>query len=252
MQNNPTLEIEKLVQDMQQNMHTCIPGKIDSFDADKCLAVVTPIGQFKQPNGKLLDYPQVNDVPVVFIQSAGQDITIAYPIKQGDGCLLFFSEQQLDKFRDDEDAKCDLRFDLTNAICLVGLFKDANSVIKEACDNDAVIIDNKGKSRVTIKEDEQECKVGDNSTLTIQGDNQEAVVGGAKWTLANGKLLVDCDLEVTGKVTAQQTIDATGDITSNALVKGLDVQATSTQSNLATHMHPTAALGPPSPPTPGT
>jgi len=251
LQDEVTLEIERLVQDMQQNMHTSLPGKIDSFDADKCLAVVTPTGQFKQPNGQLLDYPQVNDVPVVSFQFAGQDITIAAPVKEGDGCLLFFSEQQLDKFRDDEDAKCDLRFDLTNAICVVGLFKDANGVIKDACDNDAVIIDNKGKSRVTIKEDEQECKVGDNSTFTITEDKQEAVVGGAKWTLEGNKLTVDCDLEVTGKVAAQQTIDATGDITSSATVTGRAGVSGATAS-LDTHMHPTAALGPPSPPTPGT
>jgi len=241
------MEIENLVQDMMQNTHTCIPGKIDSFDADKCLAVVTPTGQFKQPNGQLLDYPQINDVPVVFIQCAGQDITIAYPIKQDDGCLLFFSEQQLDKFRDDEDAKCDLRFDLTNAICLVGLFRDANSVIKDACDNDAVIIDNKGDSRITIKEDEQECKVGDGSTFTIKQDSQEAVVNGAKWTLANGKLLVDCDLEVTGKVTAQQTIDATGNITSKATVNG-QAGVSGATADLDTHVHNCTAPGSPSGP----
>jgi hypothetical protein len=205
MQNNITLEIENLVQDMQQNIHTCIPGKIESFDTDKCLAVVTPTGQFKTPAGKLLEYPKVNDVPVVLIQSCGQDITIAYPIKQGDECLLFFAEQQLDKFRDGEDAKCDLRFDLSNAICLVGLFRQASSVVKEACDNNAVIIDNKGKSRMTIKEDEQECKV-QSTTLTIKD---------GEVTITAQKTKVDGDLEITGKVTAQQTIDAQGDITAN-------------------------------------
>jgi hypothetical protein len=197
MESNPTLEIEKLVQDMQQNMHTCIPGKIESFDAEKCLASVTPTGQFLMPSGKLLDYPKVHDVPIVFIQSAGQNVTIAYPIKQDDECLLFFSEQQLDKFRDGEDAKCDLRFDLTSAICLVGLFSSPNDVIKEACDMHALIIDNKGKSRVTIQEDKQEYKVGN-----------------ARFVLDNEKLLIDCDLEITGTVNAQKTIDAKGEISS--------------------------------------
>jgi hypothetical protein len=196
MQDNLALEIESLVQDMQQNMHTCIPGKIKSFDAAKCLAVVTPIGQFKTPAGKMLDYPDVHDVPVQILQYAGQKITMAFPIKAGDGCLLCFAEQQLDQFRDGEAAKCDLRFDLTNAIAIIGVCAGANALVKEACDNDAVIIDNNGSSRVTIKKDEQECKVGD-----------------ARFVLGEGKMLVDCDLEITGKVTAQQTIDAQGEIT---------------------------------------
>jgi hypothetical protein len=230
MENNPTQEIENLVNDMQQNMHTCIPGKIERFDAGKCLAVVTPTGQFKTPAGKTLDYPQVNDVPVVLIQSAGQKTTIAYPIKQGDSCLIFFSEQQLDKFRDDEDAKCDLRFDLTNAIAIVGLFAQANDVIKEACDNSAVIIDNEG-SRVTVKKDEQECKVG-GSIITLK--NGEA-------TIKASAIKLDGDLTVTGKVTAQQTIDAAGDITSSGKISGLTVS--DSVNSLTEHTH--AAPGSP-------
>jgi len=241
MENNPTLEIEKLVRDMQQNMHTCIPGKIESFDAGKCLAVVTPTGQFITPSGKKLDYPKVNDVPVLVLQHAGQKCTIAFPIKGGDGCMLFFAEQQLDQFRDGGEAKCDLRFDLTNGVAVVGLFAEANDVVKEACDNEAIIIDHNTDSRVTIKKDEQEYKVGDDSTCIIKKDEQVCKVGGAKWTLAGGKLLVDCDLEVTGKVTAQQTIDATGNITSKADVK-------SAATSLSMHTHNCTAPGAPSGP----
>jgi len=208
MQDNLKQEIENLVQGALQNVHTCIPGTIVSFNAGKCLAVVTPSGQFKTPAGKLLSYPQVHDVPVVLIQSSGQDVTVACPIEPGDGCLLFFSEQQLDRFRDGEDAKCDLRFDLTNAIAVMGLFRGANSVIKEACDKNAVIIDNKG----------------------------------ARLVLGDGKLLVDCDLEVTGKVTAQQAIEATGSISTQGEVtatgvisSGMDVVGGGV--SLKTHPH---------------
>jgi hypothetical protein len=247
MENNPTLEIEKLVQDMQQNMHTCIPGKIDSFDAGKCLAVVVPTGQFITPGGKKLDYPKVHDVPVHVLQHAGQKCTIAFPIKKDDGCILFFAEQQLDQFRDGEEAKCDLRFDLTNAIAVVGLFAQANDVVKDACDNEAIIIDHNTDSRVTIKKDEQEYKVGDDSTCTIKKDSQECKVGGAKWTLAKGKLLVDCDLEVTGKVTAQKTIDAQGNITSAARVEGRAGVSGAT-ADLDLHAHNCTAPGSPSGP----
>jgi hypothetical protein len=241
MENSPTLEIEKLVQDMQQNMHTCIPGKIESFDAAKCLAVVTPTGQFLQPNGKLLDYPQINDVPVHVLQYAGQKCTIAFPIKKGDECLLFFAEQQLDKFRDGEDAKCDLRFDLSNAIALVGLFRQTNSVVKEACDNDAMILDHNGQSRVTIKKDEQECKV-QSATFTIKDGEITAKAQNIKW---------DGDVEITGNVTARQKIDALGSITSQQTVQGIAGVSTAT-NDVDGHVHTSTAPGAPtSPPVPG-
>jgi len=252
MENNPVMEIERLVQDMQQNMHTCIPGKIDSFDAGKCLASVTPIGQFITPSGKKLDYPKVNDVPVCILQYAGQKCTIAFPIKEGDGCMLHFAEQQLDQFRDGEEAKCDLRFDLTNAIAVVGLFSESNDAVQDACDNDAIIIDHNTDSRVTIKKDEQEYKVGDDSTFVIKKDSQECKVGGTTLTIKDGEITakasqikLDGEVTITGNLTAQQAIDADGRITGKAGVSGAT-------ASLDTHVHNCTAPGAPSgPPIPG-
>lgn len=279
MEKSPVAAIESMVADMLQGVHTCIPGKIESFDADKCLAVVTPTGQFLAPGGKKLDYPKIYDVPVYIIQYFGQKCTIAFPIKEGDGCMLHFAEQQLDQFRDGEEAKCDLRFDLTNAVAVVGLCAEANSVVKDACDDEAIIIDHSDKSdgntRVTIKKNEMVCKVGDDAKVTITeqdivsqvGDSskttitsnkQECVVGGATFTIESGKITakaskikMDGDLEVTGKVTAQQTIDATGNITSSAKVEG-KAGVSGASADLDTHTHDCTAPGSPSgPPLPG-
>jgi hypothetical protein len=211
---------------MQQGMHTCIPGVIDSYDSAKGTATATPTGQFVLPNGKKLAYPQLHEVPVVLLQSNSQNCTIAFPIKSGDGCLLFFSEQQLDRFRDNQDPKCDLRFDLSNAIAIVGLVREANSVAKDACDNDAIIIDNEG-SRVTIKEDAQECKVG-----------------GATFTIKNGEITATATMfKVNGNLAVTGDVDAQGTVTGGEIV--------AKNIALSTHTHPTAAPGSPSPPTPG-
>ena len=54
----------------------------------------------------------------------------------------------------------DLAFDLTNAICIPGLFAPANSVVAEACEQDAIIADVSG-TRLTIKSDgliQADCK----------------------------------------------------------------------------------------------
>jgi len=244
MQDNVTAEIENLVQDMLRNVHTCIPGKIDSFDSGNCLAVVVPTGQFITPSGEKLDYPKIHDVPVVIQQCAGQDVTMAFPIKDGDGCMIHFAEQQLDQFRDDEEAKCDLRFDLTNAIAVVGLFSQANDLMQEACDNDAVIIDNKKKGRVTIKEDELECKVEDDSTFTIKNDQQECKVGGATLTIKSDEITAEvATFKIKGKLEVSQTIDADGGITSKADVK-------SANRSLSLHEHICTAPGSPTIPIP--
>jgi len=68
-----------------------------------------------------------------------------------------------------------------------------------------------------------------------------------------GDLKVTGDATITGDVSVTGGIDATNNIKSKMAVEGLSVKATlGAGTTLSTHMHPTAATGPPSPPTPGT
>lgn len=149
---NSVKQIKQMIQDMLRNVHTCIPGKITSYDASNGTAKIQPSGKYKMANGEYLDYPELNNVPVISLQSADQKATIAFPIKEGDGCFIFFAEQQLDSWRDDRVPKTDLRHAITNAVAVVGLFSTSNETMKEACDEDAVIID-RDKSRIIVKKE---------------------------------------------------------------------------------------------------
>lgn len=65
------------------------------------------------------------------------------------------------------------------------------------------------------------------------------------------------DVTIDGRLTASGSVTATGDISTQGSVEAIgDVVANNstplTAVHLITHMHPTAAPGPPSPPTPGT
>jgi phage baseplate assembly protein V len=64
------------------------------------------------------------------------------------------------------------------------------------------------------------------------------------------------DVTIDGELTAGGSVTATGDISTQGSVEaGAQVSAlsgTPSVVRLSTHMHPTAAPGPPSPPTPGT
>ena len=112
--------------------------------------------------------------PVVLIQGSGQQATIAYPVKSGDGCLLVFSEQALDSWMSGGEQKSELRFDLTNCMAIPGLFVSGNPVVQEACSQDAIIIDKNGK-RITVS----------NQNIAIRGD-----------------VSIEGNLDITGKLIA--------------------------------------------------
>lgn len=165
-------QVKETVNHILAQVHTCVPGKIVSFDPGTCQATVLPAMKIKKPNGEMMDYPQITGVPVVFPQCSGQKATIAYPIKANDGCMIFFAEQALDQFLYQRDTGTDLRYDLSNAVAFVGLFAEGNSVMAEACSGNAIIIDVSG-TKITVKGglvqiDAAEVKI--NGNVTITGD----------------------------------------------------------------------------------
>ena len=88
--------IRKMVDAKINEIHTTMPGKIVSFDTATGLATVLPTMRFKLKNGTTVPYPQITGVPVVFPQVSGQQATIAYPVKPGDGCLIFIAEHSIE------------------------------------------------------------------------------------------------------------------------------------------------------------
>ena len=143
--------VKDLATDVVNGIHTVIPGKIVSFDPSTGQAVVEPSMKYRKPDGTTIAYPNISGVPVMFPQSMNQAATIAYPVKSGDGCLIVSAEQALDYWMYGQETETDLKFDLTNSICIPGLFKEANAVVQEACATGAVIVDLKG-TRITVKE----------------------------------------------------------------------------------------------------
>lgn len=131
-------------------VHTAMPGEIVAYDPATGLATVKPAMKFKKPDGTTIDFPQITGVPVLFQQGAGQGATVAFPIKAGDGCLIVVGEQSLDYWMYGQETSTDLAFDMTNAMCIPGLFVKPNSVVAEACNKNAIIVDVSG-TRITVK-----------------------------------------------------------------------------------------------------
>lgn len=178
-------QIRENMRDSIKDIHTAIPGRIISFDAGKGLATVLPMMKFEKPDGTTIDYPHITGVPVLFPQGTNQKATVAFPVKEGDGCLIIISEKPLDYWMYGQETSTDLSFDLTNAICIPGLFSKGNSVVAEACSKNAIIVDFSG-NRVTIQNDK------------IQMDAP--------------KIVINADIELRGKLTATDDVIANSSV----------------------------------------
>lgn len=160
------------VQKGLKGVHTAMPGEIVAFDPATGLATVKPAMKFKKPDGTKIDFPQITGVPVLFQQGAGQGATVAFPVKAGDGCLIIVGEQSLDYWMYGQETSTDLAFDMTNAMCIPGLFVKANPVVADACAKNAVIAD-VGGTRFTVKAGEvtvDAAAIKLNGNVTVNGN----------------------------------------------------------------------------------
>lgn len=128
--------VEDTIHSVLQEMHTAMPGKIISYDAG--FVSVQPAVKYKTPDGKKLDYPVLSNVPVVI--SCGGNSAVAFPIKPGDDCLIIIAEQALDGWLADADDDTELKYDLTNAICIPGLCKTSVEAQEEANSKGTIVI----------------------------------------------------------------------------------------------------------------
>lgn len=108
--------------------HFARPGIIIKFDPATKLAEVQPSIKIKTLDDQVIDMPNIVNVPVVFSQS--KNFSDTFPLENGDGVLLVFSERSLEQWLDNgHNAEPGVRrkFDISDAIAIPGLFaKDAD------------------------------------------------------------------------------------------------------------------------------
>lgn len=203
-------ELGKSTEDAIRSIHTAMPGKVISFDSATGLASVQPVMKFRKPDGETIDYPQLAGVPVVFPQALAQQATVAYPVKAGDGCLIIIAEQSLDYWMYEQETDTDLAFDLTNAVCIPGLFSKPSAAIKEACQKNAVIIDVKS-TRLAVGQGYIELtspEVRMSGNLVVSG----SINSGGNVT-ASGGLTVESSATIGGSIGVKGSVSAAGDVT---------------------------------------
>lgn len=163
--------IKGWMNDKAANIHTALPGIVVSYDHDKNRASVQPAGLFKTNDGRSIAYPVIHHVPVVFPMGCGGSAGVTFPLEGGDGCLLVFSEGQLDDFLINSDSDDQRRHSLNDAICIPGLYSDSSA--SGAASSGNVVIRNK------------------ESVLTLSPSGFAGTVGGTSFSVGGGDLIVN-------------------------------------------------------------
>lgn len=158
-----TSEVEKTAKSVVDEIHTALPGEIVSYDGN--VASVKPIGKYVTSDGASLDYPVITEAPVCFPQCTSGNVSICFPLKQGDSCLIIISEVELDSWRSGAKSEGVLKFDLTSGIVIPGLQKGMSEAAKNAISENAVIVKN-GSTTLKVKSD----GVVVEGSLTVTGD----------------------------------------------------------------------------------
>lgn len=195
------------VKNSLKDLHTSMPGIVQSYDNAKQLATVQPAikrvlitqdddgKEFLQPT----DLPILINVPVIFPRGGG--FSLSFPVKKGDECLLIFNERAIDnwhKFGGVKEPNARRFHSISDAVCYVGLSSEPNK-IPSASSTDAVLQKEDGSVKIVLK---------DSGDLEIEGGNVDLT--------ATTKVTVTApQAEVIGATTVTGTLQVTGAITAS-------------------------------------
>ena len=96
----------------------------------------------------------------MFPQCPSMDLHIAFPIVKGDTVLLIFSEVELDAWLYNGKSSNDMKYALTSAIAIPGLYQKGNDAIKEACSTESIVIKSEN-AKILVQDSEIAVKVSD-------------------------------------------------------------------------------------------
>lgn len=155
--------IRSIVDEQIVNLHTALPGTIQSFNSAEQTATV--LLDIDREGG--VPYPELSRVPVVFPKGGGYILT--FPVEPGDSCLVQFIERdmgpwQVGEGREPQDAR---KHSLSDAVCLVGL-RSIPAAVAEYSSTGAALGTENGVSRVHIEAD---------FGITVESDKPIRIVG---------------------------------------------------------------------------
>lgn len=194
-------QILDISREVVNDIHTAIPGTIVSFSPGSGVASVKPSGSFHTTDGRQLSYPTVSGVPVYFPQGNGQKAVIAYPVKPGDSCLLIVCECDTQNWLSaGKEADSNMKFDITNSMCIPGMFNKGSEATQKAYDDDAIVVMVEEEMVIAIKKDEASIEYKD-SSMKLTEDELFFECKGKNIKIAESGIEMQGDLLVHGAIT---------------------------------------------------
>lgn len=214
---------ESDINDRLDHMHTCTVGTIVSCNGQTCS--VKPMLDMQQTDGNSLPAPVLNDVPVCYMFSSGDDARVTVPIKAGDNCLVVFAQRSTEEWKTGGDSAQTMarKHDISDAFVFPILRPGSQAASTENIEimmkNTSIKITPSGEvnieaeSKATIKAPEVLIDAPTTITklLTLQGG---ITMGGGGDTTAtlNGNIQINGNTRTTGNIETSGNINATGEI----------------------------------------
>lgn len=201
-------------------LSTAIPAKILHYNPKTQNAVVKPLIKSLLKDGRLIEYPVLEDVPVMFPCTRASMIT--FPVNVDDNVLLVFSQRSIDNWLDTknnepinpEDFR---RHDFSDAIAILGVYSfptapnDPSKHKLPHNPDDLIVAHNVGSNT------ENEIRLGKDGSIKISSG-----VSGARVTISpNGSVTIDANSTLTvnapsttwvGNITQQGTFTSDTDV----------------------------------------
>ena len=168
----------------QAEIHTMLPGIIESVDLTKMTCTVQPAVQATVTNDaggrENANLPIATDVPIVFLNGGGY--TATFPVSPGDECLLIFAERCIDNWWQEGGVQSQFEHrmhDLSDAFALVGGFSQPKRISNISAStvqlrsNDGTLFVEIDKSKSIIR------LITPNNTVTLDSPNGKITMTGS-------------------------------------------------------------------------
>ena len=170
--------IDSVINKIKVDIRVAIPCYITSFNAElqTCEAQPTIKGQITHPNGKIesINFPLLVDVPVIFPASGG--VTMTFPIKEGDECLIVFSDKCIDFWWQNsgiQESGDPRKHHLADGIAILGV-RSVPKVINNISTESMQIRADNGNSFIELNPNSQNISIKTTSTINIDAEKINA------------------------------------------------------------------------------
>lgn len=207
---------------MEDSIHTSAPSKVGKVENNHT-AKLTPNLKVTTDDGREVPYPEISGTIILMPCGAGGTVGFAFPVKSDDGCLALFNEG---------GSGTDLKWDLSNAALLPGLYQSPGEQVKKAGSEEAAIMF-APSSTITVTKDKIEIKK-DDTKITVTSDSIKMEKGSTTVTASTSSVdVVSPSLSIKGNTKVNGNISVTGNVTiSGTLTLGGIVMNTHTHAGV--------------------